>query len=818
MFLLGLGNTWGKKRGTRARQSQIQDYVWSEWDWNESKGKYYRFRFNSKGKKVWENYNPINTSNSAAQNGEDVAPGLEALNSSMRSMFVQNRALCDHYDLPTEHEDDDRKACYDDFVPSAKDENQPLSYEAGLGPGGSSFLLSQSLEFCQLAEVNTPAHRRRKISSSKHPRRLEAAVNVSIIPFVPYLDKMDDRLRYLEYIYQKLDEKWIDLGILKTWIKTCDTHHFEHCESSSRSSIFHSPNMPVWLIDVQNSCLVVAQRGNRYVCLSYVWGQDQSEATSMTIDNLAILQQVHSLTSGRVLLPLTISHAISLTRILGIGYLWVDRLCIPQKGDDKTKSDQLNAMAEIYGNSYFTIVAAQGDAQAGLRGISGVTPPRRLVEPLKYQDHYKAFTVQATNLMRSEWYARGWTFQEHISSRRKIIFHNDTVNWECHCDAWYENQGTFMHDAKFACEKMVPNKQTGFQTSSWPDFYRYARLVALYNERSLTYPQDILDAFAGLTTVLRPAFDGGFICGLPQMFFDSALLWQPYRPLQRRRVRKSPGTVLTWPWIPSWSWIGWKGNLHSESWRSGYDYMKRNPDEVLEIDQEGRRLWEPTTWRTKHTVDWCYSEDVDVEQHPINTSSQRYRADALNEKTRLPAGWSRIRPEAEKEYYRHDWISDQEFWYPIPLLDSSTAAYHHDDIQLRPLFLHARTRHCNLILGATYTNVEASQCLCCDLLDTDGKWAGTLRLNISFLSNFEGEGSKCSLVELSSGSVYDQKTEAVSFDEWYRPECPRYDGVYEFYNVLWVEDGGRVVYRKALGRVMKSIWDRLSVQADVILG
>ncbi|KAE9377239.1 HET-domain-containing protein [Stipitochalara longipes BDJ] len=663
-------------------------------------------------------------------------------------------------------------------------------------------------EYC-LQDLNSPAHKRRKTSLLSFQRRLEAYVNISLTPFIPYLNKINEHLQHYHYSYNKPDDNWIDIDKLKTWIKSCDFHHRDHCQSSPTSSTSLPPAIPVWLIDVQNSCLVAAKRGDKYVCLSYVWGQGHSENFSMTLANLDTLRTTQSLTKEPVLLPLTISHAISLTRLLGESYLWVDRLCIPQKADDKTKSDQLNSMADIYGNAHFTIVAAQGDAEAGLRGIFGITPPRRLVEPLRYRDHYDAFAKQATRLMRSEWYTRRWTFQEHICSRRKIIFHNDTNQ---------ELPGFVVRDASFPCKKMPSSNHTGFETTSWPNFYRYARLITLYNERSLTYPQDILDAFVGLTSVLRPTFDGGFICGLPQMFFDSALLWQPYRPLDRREIRKSHDMAPAWPWIPSWSWIGWRGNLHSESWRSGYDYMKRNPDEVLEIDQEGRTHWEPTTWRTKHTVDWRYSADVDAEQHPFSASFQNYRVDALNENIDLPLGWSRIKLGAEKERYRHDSAPGQEFWYPIPLLDSSDATQHHDATQLRPLLLHSRTRRCNLIFGATYTNPEASQCLSCELLDADGKWAGSLRLNISYLSKFDGEGSNCTLIELSSGSVYDQKTEGVSFDEWYSPSCPRNSGIYEFYNVLWVEDSGNVSYRKALGYVMKSVWDRCSVEVDVTLG
>lgn len=57
-----------------------------------------------------------------------------------------------------------------------------------------------------------------------------------------------------------------------------------------------------------------------------------------------------------------------LVRAIGQRYLWVDSLCIVQ---DSTSSWELNAKAMhlIYGNAYFTICAADGDATAGLRAV-----------------------------------------------------------------------------------------------------------------------------------------------------------------------------------------------------------------------------------------------------------------------------------------------------------------------------------------------------------------------------------------------------------------------------------------------------------------
>lgn len=469
-------------------------------------------------------------------------------------------------------------------------------------------------------------------------------------------------------------------------------------------------------------------------------------------------------------------------------------------------------MAEIYTNSYFTIVAAQGDdADAGLRGISQITPPRHFknTNALKYENHYEAISIQAMRLMRSKWYSRGWTFQEQIFSRRKLIFHNDTVNWECHCAAWYENQKFPNNYVYTPCNRSLSSTQFAFGTNSWPDFYRYARLVSLYNQRSLTFPEDVLNAFAGVTATLGSSFDGGFICGLPQMFFDAALLWQPYSPVKRRKAIRSKET------LPSWSWIGWQGDLHSESWRSGYNYIKDNPDEALTSLKDGRQTWEQTSWRTESTVHWSYSQTLESKRFPVVNSSQKYYAKDSLDDIQVPGGWTR-EVHNGKSYFRHATITDQHFWYPIPLPSSFTTK----PPPFEPNFLHGRTRRCSLQLGSTFTNSKSSRCLSCHLVDTNGHWAGVLRLNIGALSDPIEDilGSECILIELSSGSVRNQLSEAVSFDEWDLPECLRESGLYEFYNVIWIGEDAGVAYRAALGRVMKSVWEKYAYEADVTLG
>jgi hypothetical protein len=55
-------------------------------------------------------------------------------------------------------------------------------------------------------------------------------------------------------------------------------------------------------------------------------------------------------------LPKTFQDAVTVTRKLGIRYLWIDSLCIIQ--DSKADwAEEAPKMSEIYGNSYVTIAA-----------------------------------------------------------------------------------------------------------------------------------------------------------------------------------------------------------------------------------------------------------------------------------------------------------------------------------------------------------------------------------------------------------------------------------------------------------------------------
>lgn len=89
---------------------------------------------------------------------------------------------------------------------------------------------------------------------------------------------------------------------------------------------------------------------------------------------------------------------------------------------------------------------------------------------------------------------------------------------------------------------------------TWPDFSRYASEVTSYVPRYLTYDSDIASAFAGTASALAKTFPGGFLYGLPIIYFDVALMWM-FNEIQAIRTidTKSDESLRA----PNWSWMFW---------------------------------------------------------------------------------------------------------------------------------------------------------------------------------------------------------------------------------------------------------------------
>ncbi|KAK0654893.1 heterokaryon incompatibility protein-domain-containing protein, partial [Cercophora newfieldiana] len=283
-------------------------------------------------------------------------------------------------------------------------------------------------------------------------------INAHLEPFLPYIEKAPSTPLNTPWHLPNSLSRPISIGTVKSWLATCDRHHGTHCNRGPQLAA--SDQQPTFLIDVRRACLVLAAPDAVYATLSYVWGQARGGADfSLTSDTRHDLQIEGSL--DKVDLPRTIRDAMRFVAALDVPYLWVDRLCIIQDSVEH-KHGQIKAMASIYSNSCFTIIAAQSHDASGplssrplrspapdrwstLRSISKslvsltkvIGPSKRAAVPSvdptspwrRPQTDRDVMAVMSADLLRTIWYSRGWTFQEFLFSRRKIIFHNNTINW-----------------------------------------------------------------------------------------------------------------------------------------------------------------------------------------------------------------------------------------------------------------------------------------------------------------------------------------------------------------------------------------------------
>lgn len=187
---------------------------------------------------------------------------------------------------------------------------------------------------------------------------------------------------------------------LTTWLNACCRFHHEVCTPTPIAG--RQPHqIPRWVINTHNGCIVPGTSVPRYACLSYTWSQplpsvkgegSGSGSLRLNFGNLADFQQpgfLNSTLTDRV--PTVLLDAMDLVSGAGERYLWVDCFCILQ-GSDST-SAEVDRMDDIYAGAHVTIIAAAAE------GVRGGTTYGRLGKEWRYRPeelHHK--------LIKTTWY------------------------------------------------------------------------------------------------------------------------------------------------------------------------------------------------------------------------------------------------------------------------------------------------------------------------------------------------------------------------------------------------------------------------------
>lgn len=187
------------------------------------------------------------------------------------------------------------------------------------------------------------------------------------------------------------------------------------------------------LVVTESSAGLVRQ----YATLSHCWGPTPS-FLKLTAENHNVFRK--SLPYDQ--LAKTFQHAITVCRIIGVMYLWIDSLCIMQVGPGSTEDWQHHVaiMPKIYRNGYINIASEW--AKSSEEGLFKPRNPLILqshVVVLKNEDNREeSYTLYAeeleelnSNLNSARLQTRGWVFQERMLSPRVVHFSRYQLGWEC---------------------------------------------------------------------------------------------------------------------------------------------------------------------------------------------------------------------------------------------------------------------------------------------------------------------------------------------------------------------------------------------------
>ncbi|KAF2660597.1 HET-domain-containing protein, partial [Lophiostoma macrostomum CBS 122681] len=369
-----------------------------------------------------------------------------------------------------------------------------------------------------------------------------------------------------------------DLECAKAWIKFCKENHDGACKATGQDIVSTIPSLK--FMDCRTRRIVPATKTNEpYAALSYLWGDvGHAKPTSNNLDHL----------------PATIEDALRVTSLLGLKYLWVDRYCINQLSDED-KSSQVAKMDLIYNNAYITIVAAAGsDPTYGLTGVG--QRPRSFQPHMKIGRQY-CMRVQADpfrTIQRSKWMTRGWCYQEGVLSRRRLIFTDEQMYYECPGMYYWETLNVQLSDLHFKDQsKFQPWLCTTINMGIFPQELGktstdIASRISEYSRRDLTDPADALNAFQGILRVFE--LEGKYHhLGVPIVHDDGKFHARSDDYTPRPTFSPLVGFCEGWLWLttnsqprkepydgrpvrrlgfPSWSWTGWCAHITWSFWEA----------------------------------------------------------------------------------------------------------------------------------------------------------------------------------------------------------------------------------------------------------
>ncbi|KAH6703309.1 heterokaryon incompatibility protein-domain-containing protein [Leptodontidium sp. MPI-SDFR-AT-0119] len=301
------------------------------------------------------------------------------------------------------------------------------------------------------------------------------------------------------------------------------------------------------LIEIDNAAPIKG----RYIALSHCWGREgHFRLTESTLNHMKTGLPTSSLAKN-------FRDAITITRLLGLRYLWIDALCILQ--DSQTDWELESAkMGRYYEKAWLTIAAGMSDG--GKDGLLSKRSPHGLAHirlkvwanAARNSGLGQKFTVYfALDPIKPSTQCpirtRGWTFQEELLSRRYLSFETTQTYLRC---------GTIVHHECGRQDDLLKDESPFMEGEQLLQRKDWLEIVRRYSSRNLTKESDKLPALSGLAHEYCARWGDEYLAGLWRKDLCRDLLWrrneryalpEPRRPEEYR--------------APSWSWASLDGRI-----------------------------------------------------------------------------------------------------------------------------------------------------------------------------------------------------------------------------------------------------------------
>ncbi|KAF9544537.1 HET-domain-containing protein [Agrocybe pediades] len=399
---------------------------------------------------------------------------------------------------------------------------------------------------------------------------------------------------------------------IQHWLADCDQNH-PICQTEWKGPNGDKELLPRRVLDISGGQIRLIETSPRqrehYVALSHCWGKKPLLETTRE----TIVDHMRGIPFDR--LPKTFQDAITITRCLGLRYIWIDSLCIIQH--DKADWEQQSAlMADIYGRCYLNIATtrAGGGHEGCISGRWTTTDTLRWADefarqvggsddeetgtkhktiskirrcavksyriPEATQDIRIRLAIDSAHeaLQTPRWIPmhattapllpRGWVYQERFLSARTVHFHANEMVWACNvsqrCEC-KELDGTPVDgDGWSASKDRVVKLPQNSNLKSIHGLWR--TIVEDVSLLDLTYESDRLPSLAGLATRFARYLPRNerYLAGLWEGDLARDLLWESGGSTDAdgpHRKRDEKGSAPSW----SWACLVWGGSGASSS-------------------------------------------------------------------------------------------------------------------------------------------------------------------------------------------------------------------------------------------------------------